>query len=540
MGYRQKSSVQEMLSDENWGGGPLRRSNSLKLLSIIFAFTLFAGACSGDNDDSDSGIISDNSILGEDRPEQSSDSTSGSEPVDNDDDHDQSDDDGHDHSGGEDHSDEVAGTAADSLNGDGAELWESIVDGGTVVADNSLEPILITLINIERASQGSFPEIREGIEAAVRTVNETMGGMNGRPVELESCVDGLDPNEAVACANSVTDTRPQLHIQGIDFFNPLLWPTLTGAGLAIMQTVPIFVEDFNTPGIISTEGGCASAFPSAMQYGVETLAADKYVILYSDTEPGLVCYEDTGERMLQQLTDEGAIAREDWTGIPDVPGDPSDTDAVTQQILEFVDGSDNAWIYLGLQASDCNEVLSSLSSKGYNGGVVASGSCRDDSVTSNPASAGVHFGSSCCIPDRPDLWDPYTTKYNEWRNASIDRYGPTAPKSNFMEVGHDVLIAGIIQMTRFIEAGGDIDNDPEGFSNFLATQDNMNRPGIAIPLDCTTNNNEFISVCQKSSGYYIWSGPGGQFEYGPLGEELLDATDLILRAAESNPRSAVN
>ena len=95
-----------------------------------------------------------------------------------------------------------------------------------------------------------------------------MGGMMGRPVELDSCVHGLDPNEAVACANGVADAQPQLHIQGIDFFNPVLWPTLTGAGLAIMQTVPIFIEDFNTPGIISTEGGCVSSFPSAMQYSV--------------------------------------------------------------------------------------------------------------------------------------------------------------------------------------------------------------------------------------------------------------------------------
>ena len=522
-----------MLDLENRGGGPLRKSNLLKLLSIIFAFALIAAACGSDDDDS--GSSSDSSVLGEEEA-PAEEEASASEPADKEEGH--SDDDGHDHSDDEDHSDEPAGTADDSLNGDGAELWESIVDGGVVAADDSLEPILVTLINIEGTPVGSFPEIREGMEAAVETVNNTMGGMMGRPVELDSCVHGLDPNEAVACANGVADAQPQLHIQGIDFFNPVLWPTLTGAGLAIMQTVPIFIEDFNTPGIISTEGGCVSSFPSAMQYSVETLNADKFVIIYSDTGPGLVCYQDTQERMIQQLTDDGAIAQEDWIGVSDVSGDPSDNDAVVQQVLEFVDGSDNAWVYFGIQASDCNEILSSLSSNGYTGGIVASGSCRDDSVLNNPASAGVHFGSACCIPDRPDLWDPYTAKYYEWRNASIDSYGPTVPKSQFMEVGHDVLIAGVIHMTRFVEAGGDIDNDPAGFSNFLATANNLNRPGEAIPLDCTTNSSEFVSVCQKSQGYYVWSGPGGQFEYGPLADELLDATDLILRAAEGNPRPA--
>ena len=35
------------------------------------------------------------------------------------------------------HDEEAAGTADDSTMGDGAELWESIVDGGVVEADES-------------------------------------------------------------------------------------------------------------------------------------------------------------------------------------------------------------------------------------------------------------------------------------------------------------------------------------------------------------------------------------------------------------------
>ena len=57
-----------MLDFENRGGGPLRKSNLLKLLSIIFAFALIAGACGGDDDDS--GSSSDSSVLGEDSSEE--------------------------------------------------------------------------------------------------------------------------------------------------------------------------------------------------------------------------------------------------------------------------------------------------------------------------------------------------------------------------------------------------------------------------------------------------------------------------------------
>ena len=70
----------------------------------------------------------------------------------------------------------------------------------------------------------------------------------------------------------------------------------------------------------------------------------------------------------------------------------------------------------------------------------------------------------------------------------------------------------------------------------MATQSNMHRAGAETPLDCTTNSSEFVSVCAKDMGYYPWTGPGGQFEYGPLGPNNLDSSELILRAAEGNPR----
>ena len=74
--------------------------------------------------------------------------------------------------------------------------------------------------------------------------------------------------------------------------------------------------------------------------------------------------------MIQQLTDEGKIAQEDWIGVVDASGDPTDNDAVVQQVLEFVEGAENAWVFFGIQASDCNEIMSALAANGYEGGIV--------------------------------------------------------------------------------------------------------------------------------------------------------------------------
>ena len=103
--------------------------------------------------------------------------------------------------------------------------------------------------------------------------------------------------------------------------------------------------------------------------------------------------------------------------------------------------------------------------------------------------------------------------------CKLDRYGPTVPQSAFIEVAHDVVITGLLQMIMFDAMGGDVDNDPAGFIEFMATQSNMHRAGSETPLDCTNNSPEFVSVCAKDMGYYIWMALEGS-----LNTDLLDLT----------------
>jgi ABC-type branched-subunit amino acid transport system substrate-binding protein len=520
----------------------LKRSKILKFWAVLFALALFAAACGSDDEaattTADEPAAEESSVLGSEEPapepEPAAEEPAAEEPAMEEEPA------AEEPAAEEPAAEEPAmseGTVTDAVNGDGAELWEAAVDAGAVAADSSLEPFVITMSNLEGSPAGSFPEIREGAEAAERTINEELGGINGRPVKLEVCVHGLDPAEATNCANEIADKNPNFHIQGIDFFNPLMWPTFVGAGIPVLETVPIFVSDFNTPGLLSTEGGCVAAFPGMVQYGVDVLKTDRFAIVHSDTGPGLECYADTQERFLVQLQNEKPGTFE-FAPFPDASGDPTDNDAIVQNIIEFFQGAENPVIGFGIQASDCNEILSALSSAGVEATIVASGSCRDDSVLANPASAGVHFGGGDTITDRPDLWTEYQQKYFDFRDASLNaRPNKEAPESAFMEVGHDVMMTVWVQMSRMQNDGGDI-NDAPAVIAFLSGQSNLFRPGFARPLDCTTNGVEFVSVCNKFSNNYIWSGPGGQFDYGPAGTEGVDVTDLLARTAEGNPRPA--
>ncbi len=188
-----------------------------------------------------------------------------------------------------------------------------------------------------------------------------------------------------------------------------------------------------------------------------------------------------------------------------------------------------------------NFVVAGMLAAGYDGHIVSSASCKDDSILAQEFSHGMTFGGDEEIytPNDGIELSYYTTKYAAWRDANQDAYGPTAPKSQFMNVAHDVMVTAIITLMRFENEGGDVD-DGEAVIAYFAGQDSWHRAGRSVPMDCTTNSSEFVSVCKKDSGYYIWNGyDNGGWGYGPLGTDLIDGTELLLRMADgANARPA--
>ncbi|MFT4596847.1 MAG: hypothetical protein ACI9TF_001093, partial [Paracrocinitomix sp.] len=93
---------------------------------------------------------------------------------------------------------EVVDESADNpavaeVNGNSAGRFYDAINNPVGPADDSLEPVVITMSNMEGTPGVSFPEIREGFEIAVAQINNELGGINGRPIEFESCAHEFDP-----------------------------------------------------------------------------------------------------------------------------------------------------------------------------------------------------------------------------------------------------------------------------------------------------------------------------------------------------------
>jgi branched-chain amino acid transport system substrate-binding protein len=89
-------------------------------------------------------------------------------------------------------------------------------------------------------SGGAVPQpgASTGQEAAVRYVNEVLGGIGGRPLEVVSCDTDTTPEKAQACANTFVEEGVVAVMDGFNLSSSATLPTLTAAGIPLVGMIP--------------------------------------------------------------------------------------------------------------------------------------------------------------------------------------------------------------------------------------------------------------------------------------------------------------
>jgi branched-chain amino acid transport system substrate-binding protein len=90
------------------------------------------------------------------------------------------------------------------------------------------EPVRISYRHIDLA----VPEVTDGVEAAVKYLNEKGGGIAGRPIELVKCEINGTPENTIDCANQAVEQGVILSLVGADPSGDAAVPVLTEAGIA--------------------------------------------------------------------------------------------------------------------------------------------------------------------------------------------------------------------------------------------------------------------------------------------------------------------
>jgi branched-chain amino acid transport system substrate-binding protein len=92
------------------------------------------------------------------------------------------------------------------------------------------DPIKIMTIASFQSQQFSVPQVRTGVEVAVKAVNDA-GGIDGRQIEATFCNDKFDPNEASSCARDAVAQGAVAVIGGTTPNAGTILPILEEAGI---------------------------------------------------------------------------------------------------------------------------------------------------------------------------------------------------------------------------------------------------------------------------------------------------------------------
>jgi branched-chain amino acid transport system substrate-binding protein len=392
--------------------------------------------------------------------------------------------------------------AKDATDGKGAEYFNARLNA---VATKPLvatgDPIVIGLRNTEGNAGGSFPDAREGAEAAVKFINEKLGGVGadpatgkaGRPIKIEKCIDQLVPDQATSCAQTLASKNPSAIYIAIDFFTALEYATYSK--FAVFNSLPISSADWNNPSVIDVGGGCVSAFPSGM-LAMQKAGAKKVAIAYSDNAPGNQCYSLTQKPILEEL----GVAVE---GFPFTPGSP-DLSSVAQKVID----SKADFVEFGVADIDCAKLFTSLKQLGYKGTIYAAGSCYNKARIKEVGDAadGVVFGFIGYSADlNPADVPAFGALEAKAVDAGLDAGGVTNKTgfarfnfARFMfvwELADEVARSGKTINADNLRAQGDKAKDHHMMASQL--------------VDCSAKITGYISACEFIGGYYKYGSKDG-------------------------------
>ncbi|MBS1844670.1 MAG: ABC transporter substrate-binding protein [Actinobacteria bacterium] len=240
------------------------------------------------------------------------------------------------------------------------------------------KPIVFGMLNLENGPV-TFPQIREGAEAAADYINEYKGGIQGRPIEIDDCPTDGQPSTSTNCANQIVEKNPLLILGGGDTGSTGSLPVYERAGLAYIGGAPLAPAETNAKNgaifiSLSIGGNAAAAAYAHDELGAETGA----VMQVADT-PGKFSGNIIKETM------EGAGMEVHMVSVPPTASDLSSAAA------EAVSSSPDV-IYINIP-QNCAAVLKALESVGNTATLVGLSLCASpESIKAAGASAeGLYY-----------------------------------------------------------------------------------------------------------------------------------------------------
>lgn len=142
-------------------------------------------------------------------------------------------------------------------------------------------PIRLGMVNQENTAAGSYPELSQAVMAATAFINGELGGVDGRPIEVEVCNTEFSAEGSTACGQQFVEKGVPAVLGGIDVFGNAI-DTLEENGIPFVGGIPISPQSVEDANSFQWSGGGWGATVAFSWYAAEKVHAKKVAIVYGD------------------------------------------------------------------------------------------------------------------------------------------------------------------------------------------------------------------------------------------------------------------
>lgn len=143
------------------------------------------------------------------------------------------------------------------------------------------EPITLGMVNQENTAAGSYPELSQAARAAITFVNEQLGGVDGRPIELEVCNTKFSTEGSTACGQQFVEQGAPAVLGGIDVFGTAI-EVLADNGVPYVGGIPVSEQSVQAENSYQWSGGSWGATVAFAQHAAEEQGAENVSIVYGE------------------------------------------------------------------------------------------------------------------------------------------------------------------------------------------------------------------------------------------------------------------
>jgi len=316
----------------------------------------------------------------------------------------------------------LAGCGSDDETSDASPEGDTSILGTPKAASG--DPIVLASINMEGAPSASFPYAREAQEAAVKYVNEYLGGVHGRPIQLETCTSDGAPATSANCATRLIEKDPVAFVGAADVGSYGSLPVIEKADLAFIGGVPFNAPDQTSKNSIQFIGQANAIFAAIGKYASTELDAKSAGTFYYDLPVG----KASNDLAVEALKAGGT------TDVTSVSADPTTPD-ISPNITALASKSPDVLIVQQLGPT-CVSLFQTKQSLAPSSTLMTTDACSDSKILKAAGSAaeGAYMASD---------YEPLSNTDNEDVQkylAVMDKYAPDTQQNGVTQAGFSTIM----------------------------------------------------------------------------------------------------